>query len=128
MSHAAGSTPKPMPSRQLAAKELSDIFKILANPDRVRIIEELGSGEQDVNGLVQRLDLAGPRVSQHLALMRAHRVVEERRDGRHHFYRLNQPEIASWIIQGLSFVEGRMNGPKRSDIDNARKLWTSRVT
>ena len=34
-----------MPSRQIVAKELSEIFKILANPDRVRIIEELGAGE-----------------------------------------------------------------------------------
>ncbi len=117
-----------MPSRQVVAKELSEIFKILAHPDRVRIIEELGAGEHDVNSLVQQLGLAGPRVSQHLALMRAHRVVEERRDGRHHFYRLSQPEIASWIIEGLSFVEGRMNGPKRSDIDSARQLWSAQTT
>jgi DNA-binding transcriptional ArsR family regulator len=117
-----------MPSRQVVAKELSEMFKIFAHPDRVRIIEELGSGERDVNGLVEQLDLAGPRVSQHLALMRAHRVVEERRDGRHHFYRLSQPQLARWIIQGLDFVEGRMAGPDRSAIESARKLWSSQPT
>ena len=114
-----------MPSRQVVAKELSEIFKILAHPDRVRIIEELGAGEQDVNSLVEQLDLPGPRVSQHLAMMRAHRVVEERREGRHHHYRLIQPEIANWIVEGLNFIEGRLGGLDPSAIESARKLWSA---
>jgi DNA-binding transcriptional ArsR family regulator len=117
-----------MPSRQLVAKELSEIFKILAHPDRVRIIEELGSGEKDVTAIVEQLGLPGPRVSQHLALMRAHRVVEERRDGRHHYYRLNQPQIADWIVKGLDFVKGRPSGIDPGAIENARKLWSSPST
>lgn len=114
-----------MPSRQVVAKELSEIFKILAHPDRVRVIEELGTGECDVNTLVDKLELPGPRVSQHLAMMRAHRIVEERREGRHHYYRLIQPEIANWIVEGLDFVQGRMTGVDKSAIENARKLWST---
>jgi DNA-binding transcriptional ArsR family regulator len=114
-----------MPSRQLVARELSEIFKILAHPDRVRIIEELGNDERDVNSLAEELELAGARVSQHLSLMRAHRLVDERREGRRHVYRLLQPEIAEWIIEGLAFVEGRMTGVDKSAIDSARKLWTA---
>jgi DNA-binding transcriptional ArsR family regulator len=113
-----------MPQRQLVAKELAEIFKILAHPDRIRIIEELRVDEKDVNTLVETLDLPGPRVSQHLSLMRAHRIVEERRDGRHHFYHLTQPEIANWIIEGLNFVEGRMTGVSKSAIKSARQLWS----
>lgn len=114
-----------MPSRQVVAKELSEVFKILAHPDRVRIIEELGLGERDVNTLGEQLDLPGPRVSQHLSMMRAHRIVEERREGRHHFYRLIQPEIANWIVEGLDFIAGRMTGVDKSAIENARKLWSA---
>ena len=113
-----------MPQRQLVAKELAEIFKILAHPDRIRIIEELRIDEKDVNTLVGTLELPGPRVSQHLSLMRAHRIVEERRDGRHHFYHLTQPEIANWIIEGLNFVEGRMTGVSKSAIKSARQLWS----
>jgi DNA-binding transcriptional ArsR family regulator len=113
-----------MPNRLVVARELSEIFKVLAHPDRIRIIEELGRNEQDVNSLVERLDLPGPRVSQHLGLMRAHRIVEERRDGRHHYYHLIQPEIAAWIIEGLEFVEGRLGGVSKSAINTARKLWS----
>lgn len=117
-----------MPSRQVVSKELSEIFKILAHPDRVRVIEELGAGECDVNTLVDKLDLPGPRVSQHLAMMRAHRIVEERREGRHHYYRLIQPEIANWIVEGLDFIEGRLTGVDKSAIESARKLWSSQST
>lgn len=114
-----------MPSRQVVAKELSEIFKVIAHPDRIRLIEELRSGEKDVNTLGGTLGLPGPRVSQHLSLLRLHRVVEERRDGRHHYYHLTQPEIADWITEGLDFIEGRMAGVSRSAIDTARRLWTS---
>ncbi len=114
-----------MPHRQVVAKELAEIFKIIAHPDRIRIIEELGGGEKDVNTLVESLDLPGPRVSQHLGLMRANRIVQERREGRHHYYHLIQPEIANWIIDALSFVEGRISGISKSEINKARDLWTS---
>ena len=116
-----------MPSRMMAARELADIFKVLAHPDRIRVIEELGRGEKDVNTLVELLDLPGPRVSQHLSMMRAHRIVEERRDGRHHYYHLIQPEIAAWIVQGLEFVEGRLTGVSKSAINTARKLWSQQT-
>lgn len=114
-----------MPDRQIVSKELADLFKIIAHPDRIRIIEELGHAEKDVNTLVERLDLPGPRVSQHLSLMRANRIVEERREGRHHYYQLMQPEMANWIIEALSFVEARATVISKSSISNARDLWNA---
>ncbi|MEM1260884.1 MAG: metalloregulator ArsR/SmtB family transcription factor [Pseudomonadota bacterium] len=116
-----------MPDRLVVAKELAEIFKVAAHPDRIRMIEELRQNECDVNSLAERLDLPGPRVSQHLALMRAHRLVEERRDGRRHFYHLTQPEIAQWIVAGLDFVEGRLAGVTPSAIRSARALWSAPV-
>lgn len=115
-----------MPSRQVVAKELTDIFKILAHPDRIRLIEELRVGELDVNTLHERLDLRAARVSQHLSLMRAFRIVEERREGRHVYYHLTQPELADWIIEGLRFLECRFteNGANKSALEDAKWLWT----
>ena len=37
-----------MPNRVLIARELADLFKLLAHPDRIRLIEELGAGEKAV--------------------------------------------------------------------------------
>ena len=113
-----------MPSRLLVARELAEVFKVVAHPDRIRLIEELRRGEMDVNSLAETLDLPGPRVSQHLKLLRLHRIVEERRDGRRHFYHLVQPEFAGWIIAGLDYIEGRMTGISESDISQAREQWS----
>ena len=71
-----------MPSRIAVAKELAEIFKVVAHPDRIRLIEELSQGESDVNTLADTLQITGPRVSQHLNQLRVHRIVSERRDGR----------------------------------------------
>ena len=114
-----------MPSRAIVAKELASVFKVIAHPDRIRVIEELRAGEKDVNGLVEALGLPGPRVSQHLSLLRAHRMVDDRRDGRHHFYHLIQPEIAGWITEGLHFIEGRIGSINQSAIESARELWSA---
>ena len=113
-----------MPKCQLVAKEFAAVLRVIAHPDRIRIIEELRTGERDVNSLIDALELPGPRVSQHLGLMRLHHIVEERRDGRRHFYSLLHPEIAVWIVEGLDFVEGRITGLKPSDIKAARRLWS----
>lgn len=115
-----------MSSRVVVARELAEIFKILSHPDRIRLVEELSSGERDVNTLHERLSLPAARVSQHLALMRAHRIVEERRDGRHVYYHLVQPEFAHWIVDGLEFLERLHAGdPKAQEIlADARTLWS----
>ena len=117
-----------MPSRQIAARELADVYKVLAHPDRLRLIEELRREQRDVSGLADVLDLPGARVSQHLSVLRAHRLVEDRREGRRHIYHLTQPELADWIVRGLDFVEGRLAGLSLANIDQARRLWTGPPT
>lgn len=115
-----------MPSRVTAARELAEIFRAIAHPDRIRLIEELRGGECDVGGLAERLEISGPRASQHLAVLRSLRIVTEHRDGRHHLYELTQPEMAGWIVDGLAFVEGRTKAVPESEINAARRLWTAK--
>lgn len=114
-----------MPSRQVIARELAEIFKLVAHPDRIRIIEALARDEQDVNTLASELELPGTRVSQHLSKLRAHRFVEERRDGRHHYYHLTHPDIARWIVDGVEFIEKRAHGVSEKEISTARQLWST---
>lgn len=114
-----------MASRNIVAKELAELFKIISHPDRLRLVEELRFDGRDVNTLAESLDLPQARVSQHLSLMRAHRLVDESRDGRRHLYKLRQPEIADWIVSGLDFINEPMRGITQEDIHNARRLWTS---
>jgi DNA-binding transcriptional ArsR family regulator len=114
-----------MPSRLIVSRELADLFRLLAHADRLRLIEELRVGEKDVTGLARALDLPATRISQHLALLRAQRLVAERRDGRSHFYRLAHPELAGWILDALPFVDIRQRLEDAGHIDTARALWSA---
>ncbi|WP_379920914.1 ArsR/SmtB family transcription factor [Erythrobacter sp. R86502] len=114
-----------MPSRLIVSRELADLMKLLAHADRLRLIEELRNGERDVTGLAAALHLPATRVSQHLSQLRAQRLVEERRDGRSHFYRLSHPHLADWILEALPFVDIRARLAEADHIDAARALWSA---
>ncbi|WP_438731050.1 ArsR/SmtB family transcription factor [Parasphingorhabdus sp. DH2-15] len=113
-----------MPSRIAVAKELAEIFKVIAHPDRIRLIEELRNNEMDVGGLAKLLDIPQTRMSQHLAMLRAYRLVEERRDGRRHCYSLAHPELATWITSGIDVLEARPTSLNAEDIHEVRELWS----
>jgi DNA-binding transcriptional ArsR family regulator len=94
-----------LPHRLLVTRELAALFAVLGHPHRIRIIEELRDGECDVKSLQIRLGIKHCGVSQHLMVLRAHRIVCERRQGRHVFYRLRQPGMASWLLEATEFLE-----------------------
>ena len=114
-----------MPHRHLVAKELGQLFSVFSHPDRIRIIEELRDGERDVNALQAALEVTHSRASQNLAILRAHRLVAERREGRHVFYRLVNPEMARWVLDGLRFIEADLAlvERRRTAIEEVRQLW-----
>ncbi len=116
-----------MPYRSLVSKELGALLSVLSHPARLRLVEELRDGERDVTSLQAALDIKLSGVSQHLSLLRAHRLVEERKEGRRVFYHLVQPDLAAWLVQGLSFVEGQHASSEqmRSAVENVRALWSA---
>ncbi|MFL0672124.1 MAG: ArsR/SmtB family transcription factor [Erythrobacter sp.] len=113
-----------MPSQIIVSRELADLLKLLAHPDRLRLIAQLRSGEQDVSSIAAALALPATRVSQHLALLRAHRLVEERRAGRTHFYHLVHQALAGWIVEALQFVDIRSRLDEAGHIDTVRARWS----
>jgi len=114
-----------MPSRQVVARELAELFGVFAHPDRIRLVEELRGGEKDVNALQAALGVTHSRTSQNLAILRARRIVAERREGRHVFYRLVNPALADWIVQGLPFLDIDLQAveARRTAIEEVRLLW-----
>jgi ArsR family transcriptional regulator len=117
-----------MPHRSIVTKGLSDLLGVLSHPHRIRIIEELRDGERDVNSLQEALGISHSGVSQHLMVMRANRLVAERREGRHVFYHLRQPEIADWLMDATQFLEkGTAEADElRKAINKTRKQWARR--
>lgn len=114
-----------MPTRVIAAQELAKLFSAFSHPDRLRIVEELRDGERDVNALHEALNVTHSRTSQNLSVLRSHRVVAERREGRHVYYRLVHPEVAEWVLGGLRFLEADLADvvQRRLAIEAARQVW-----
>ncbi len=114
-----------MPHRVLVTKELADFFSVLSHPQRIRIIEELRDGEHDVNSLQEALGISHSGVSQHLMVLRAHRLVSERREGRRVFYQLRQPGIAGWLLEATQFLENGATSAVelRNAITRTRNDW-----
>lgn len=67
------------------------LLRLLSNERRLMILCQLIGGELSVGTLQGRLGLSQSALSQHLARLRADRIVATRREGQTIFYRIIDP-------------------------------------
>jgi ArsR family transcriptional regulator len=84
---------------------LAEIFKVLGDPTRVRILDALSRSERCVNDLAALLGLTESAVSHQLRLLRNTRIVRSRREGRMIFYSLDDRHVLALFRQGLRHVQ-----------------------
>ena len=84
---------------------LTEIFRVLGDPTRVRILDALTSGELCVGELARRLHMSESAVSHQLRLLRGARIVRPRRDGRMIIYALDDRHVLAIFRQGLRHVQ-----------------------
>jgi ArsR family transcriptional regulator len=68
--------------------ELTELFKVLSDLTRQRLLAALAGNELSVQELQQVLELGQSSISSHLGKLRSVGVVSSRRDGKYTFYRL----------------------------------------
>lgn len=71
----------------------ASIYRILANPKRLEILNILKKGEASVEALIKITKLPKANISQHLALLRLNGLVQTRRSGLNVHYRIVDPRI-----------------------------------
>lgn len=69
------------------------LFRGLADPTRLAIVQLLAAGETRVVDLTAKLALAQSTVSGHLACLRGCGLVDARPEGRQTYYSLARPEL-----------------------------------
>lgn len=72
----------------------SDVFSVIGDESRRRILEVLATREATVSELVALLDRPQPQVSKHLGVLREAGAVQCRPDGRARIYRLDPAALA----------------------------------
>jgi DNA-binding transcriptional ArsR family regulator len=71
----------------------AELFKALAHPARIRLLELLRDGEKSVTALQLALGIEGSTVSQQLAILRMKNLVDTRKSGNNIYYRLRDQQV-----------------------------------
>ena len=88
-------------------QSVADIFRVLGDPTRVKILDVLGNGERCVNDLAAGIGMTESAVSHQLRLLRAARLVRVRREGRQAFYAVDDHHVLELLEQvGRHVQEG----------------------
>jgi ArsR family transcriptional regulator len=80
---------------------LSDIFKIMGDPTRLRIIHALSTGEMCVCDIAAVLGMEHSAISHQLRLLRNMRVVKFRKSGKEALYTLDDEHVIRLFNEGL---------------------------
>jgi ArsR family transcriptional regulator len=80
--------------RAVDATRAARVFHALSDETRLAVLDRLRHGEQCVCDLQDALDAAQSRLSFHLRVLREAGLVQDRKEGRWSYYRLNCEALA----------------------------------
>ncbi len=90
-----------------AYKQQAKVLKTLANESRLLIVDRLSSGECTVGELTELIGSDQSTVSKHLAMLRSHGIVEDRREGNNVYYTLLTPCVLNFFTCAAQVIEDR---------------------
>ncbi|MFM0594073.1 MULTISPECIES: ArsR/SmtB family transcription factor [Paraburkholderia] len=83
---------------------LADLFRLLGDPTRLRIVLTCVDGRRPVGAIAEALGLSPSLVSHHLRLLRAARIVRAERQGKQVFYLAADRHISAMLTGMLEHV------------------------
>ena len=89
---------------------LAQMFRILGDQTRLRVLAELRDGERNVSDLCRRLKVSQPTISRHLGILRMGGLVRNRRSGKEIFYSVSDLRIDPYarslkaLMRGASMI------------------------
>lgn len=117
---------RPLPDEQVDLAV--EVFRMLADATRVRILWALIGQELSVNELAVEVGKLPASVSQHLARLRMTRIVQTRREGTQVFYRLENEHIAQLVTDAVHNAEHRDPGVPGHHLPDADLVHLHRDT
>ncbi|WP_462419670.1 ArsR/SmtB family transcription factor [Salinicoccus sp. Marseille-QA3877] len=81
-------------------ENLSNTLKIIANPNRLEILDLLSCGELCACELLEYFDFSQPTLSHHMKALADNNLISSRRDGNKRMYKLNDEvlkEVSTYI-------------------------------
>ncbi len=84
--------------------ELADMFRLLGDATRLRIVLACLEGPAAVSDIAHRLGLSPSLVSHHLRLLRAARLVRAEKKGKHVFYAAADHQVSGVLVELLEHI------------------------
>jgi len=97
--------------------ELAEMFRLMSDPTRLRIILACLDAPASVGEMAERLGISASLVSHHLRLLRAARLLQADRRGRQVFYVVGDEHIRSMLTDMVDHVaegDAEVEGPAAS--------------
>lgn len=85
--------------------ELANIFKILSDTTRLKIVCSLLNKEIKVSDIAINLNINRTTVSHQLKILRDNDLVKYKQIGLEKYYSLSDPHIEQIILQGIDHIE-----------------------
>ncbi|SDD29803.1 ArsR/SmtB family transcription factor [Auraticoccus monumenti] len=98
-------------NRESGLHEAAELFKVLGNESRLRLLQLLGEGPRTVGALVEATQLSQPLVSQHLRTLRQSGLAVASRSGKEVTYQLADDHVSHLVGDALAHVQE----PARAD-------------
>jgi DNA-binding transcriptional ArsR family regulator len=89
------------------AQQVAEIFKLLGDPTRVKILQVLTKRELCVCDIAAVIEMGQSAVSHQLRLLRNARLVRYRREGKMAWYSLDDEHVRSLLSQGIDHIKHR---------------------
>ena len=88
-------------------KHQARVLKAVANESRLKIVDRLSRGECSAGELTEMVGSDQSTVSKHLAVLRAHGIVSDRREGNTVYYTLLTPCVVNFLSCATQVMKER---------------------
>ena len=85
--------------------DLSEFYKVFGDSTRIKILYALLNQELCVNDIAAELSMTPSSISHQLRILKQHRLVKYRRDGKTNCYSLADDHVVTILNQGLEHIE-----------------------
>jgi ArsR family transcriptional regulator, lead/cadmium/zinc/bismuth-responsive transcriptional repressor len=100
-----------------AFSRAASLFRVVGDVARLRLLDRLSEREWCVTELAETAGVGLSTVSQQLRTLRAERIVERRRTGKHIFYSLADRHIIELIANALEHASEEHHSRHEEEVD-----------
>lgn len=101
--------PLPGKEEERFIQPMADIFKVLSDPTRIRILALLSHNEQCVTDIAAALNMTHSAISHQLRLLRSANLVKFTKEGKEVIYSLDDLHVLGLFDQALDHVKHKFS-------------------